>query len=105
MAGLTQIPVCVFPDWVCSFASHHITSFGPSNFFLKKRFISLNEKSSKANMMPCFEAFCLEFIIMVDIEKVLYFQDSMSLENLNNYIQGSITNHQKISENGEIYKR
>lgn len=31
-------------------------------------------------MMPNFEAFCLEFIAMVDIEKVLYFHGLMMVE-------------------------
>lgn len=48
-------------------------------FFQRKDRLAQMRKSSKANMMPNFEAFCLEFIAIVDIEKVLYFHGLMNM--------------------------
>lgn len=54
-------------------------------------------------MIPNLEAFCLEFIAMVDIEKVLYFHGLMSMGESKHFTsQGSSVKSQKTFGKSEI---
>lgn len=71
----------------------------------RKDFLVQMRKSSKANMIPNFEAFCLEFIAMVDIEKVLYFHGLMIMGESEPFTsESSSFKHQKTFGNPDICK-